>query len=208
MSRWLDVHVFTGIAGSLLVLFHSAFQLRTPIATVTSVSLAVVVVTGLAGRYLYAVVLRPGATSLGQRLAEMRATLPDFAKAVQEALLACPTSRLPPNASLLRTLATIPKWALQARARRGVVKRVAADHPELMELRETEPRAVTRFVREISWEAGRDVDRSMGEAMLRSWRGVHRLMALLFVFSVVVHVGVALKFGYWWVFSLSEGAVP
>ena len=33
MAVWLDVHVFTGLMIASLVSFHSAFQLRTPIAT-------------------------------------------------------------------------------------------------------------------------------------------------------------------------------
>ena len=57
---WLNAHVFTGLFGSILILFHSAFQLRTPIATVTSVSLSIVVVTGLVGLYLHALVPRSG----------------------------------------------------------------------------------------------------------------------------------------------------
>src|SRR5690349_15547626 len=30
MKAWLNAHVFTGLVGSLFILFHSAFQLRTP----------------------------------------------------------------------------------------------------------------------------------------------------------------------------------
>ncbi len=36
MRVWLDVHVFTGLLASVLVSFHSAFQLRTPIATLSA----------------------------------------------------------------------------------------------------------------------------------------------------------------------------
>ena len=38
MATWLNLHVLTGLIGSLLILFHSAFQFRTPIAVVTAVS--------------------------------------------------------------------------------------------------------------------------------------------------------------------------
>src|SRR5437588_12698687 len=33
MQTWLDIHVFTGLLAASLVSFHSAFQLRTPVAT-------------------------------------------------------------------------------------------------------------------------------------------------------------------------------
>lgn len=53
LKAWLDVHVFTGLFGGLLVLFHSAFQVRSAIAWVTMGSLIVVQLTGIVGRYLY-----------------------------------------------------------------------------------------------------------------------------------------------------------
>lgn len=51
---WLDVHVFTGLLAASLVSFHSAFELRTPAAIVGTASLALVVATGLVGRWLHA----------------------------------------------------------------------------------------------------------------------------------------------------------
>ena len=54
MRVWLDIHVFTGLTAATLVTFHSAFQLRTPIATISAASLGIVVLTGLIGRFLYA----------------------------------------------------------------------------------------------------------------------------------------------------------
>lgn len=58
MRVWLDVHAATGISAALLVAFHSAFQLRSALATTTAVSLTIVVVTGIIGRFLRA--LLPG----------------------------------------------------------------------------------------------------------------------------------------------------
>jgi hypothetical protein len=52
MRVWLDIHVFTGLTAAVLVTFHSAFQLRTPVATTSAASLGVVVLTGLIGRFL------------------------------------------------------------------------------------------------------------------------------------------------------------
>jgi hypothetical protein len=58
MRAWMDWHVFSGIVGPAFVLFHSAFQLRTWPAMVSSGSLVIVVATGLFGRYLYRLVPR------------------------------------------------------------------------------------------------------------------------------------------------------
>src|SRR5581483_11444679 len=83
VRAWLNMHAFTGLVGSVLVLFHSAFQLRTPIATVTSVSLAIVVGTGLVGLYLYALVPREGLKPLQDRLKEIEPMLPGLAEQVR-----------------------------------------------------------------------------------------------------------------------------
>ncbi len=58
MRAWMDWHVFSGIVGPAFVLVHSAFALRTWPAIVSSASLAIVVVTGIFGRYLYRLVPR------------------------------------------------------------------------------------------------------------------------------------------------------
>ena len=40
LRAWLDVHTFTGLFGGLLVVFHSAFQVRTTIAVITVTTFA------------------------------------------------------------------------------------------------------------------------------------------------------------------------
>src|ERR1043166_2038373 len=65
MKTWLDVHVFTGLLAASLVSFHSAFQLRSTIASISAASLGTVVVTGLLGRFLFGL----GPSGGGGRLA-------------------------------------------------------------------------------------------------------------------------------------------
>lgn len=201
MARWLDLHVVTGLVGSLLVVFHSAFQLRTPIATITAVSLGVVVVTGVVGRYIYALTPRAGQIELQQRLAEMDTTLPSFAKAARAALDAHPCTRIPANAGLLRVLSVMPRWWLESRARRRALHRAARHDPELSAMRTTEPRIVRRLVHEIAQLGAAEVATFAGGALLRTWRSLHRFTAIVMVISVTIHVVVAWLYGYRWVFS-------
>ena len=67
MRIWLDLHVFTGLSAAVLATFHSAFQLRSPIAQASAASLAIVVLTGLIGRFFHA--LGPGDEATRLRLA-------------------------------------------------------------------------------------------------------------------------------------------
>ena len=58
MQTWLDLHVFSGLLGAELAAFHSAFQLRSPLAKITALSLGIVVVTGVIGRFIHMLVGR------------------------------------------------------------------------------------------------------------------------------------------------------
>src|SRR3972149_3243120 len=52
LSRWLDVHIFFGIVGPLLVVLHSAFKGRGLVA-LSFWSMIAVAASGVFGRYLY-----------------------------------------------------------------------------------------------------------------------------------------------------------
>ncbi|HSM93554.1 MAG TPA: NAD(P)-binding domain-containing protein [Anaeromyxobacteraceae bacterium] len=60
IRRWLDVHVFVGTMSPAVIAFHAAFQARNVLAISTAVSLGVVFVTGLVGRFIYSLVPSDG----------------------------------------------------------------------------------------------------------------------------------------------------
>lgn len=86
MQAWLDIHVFTGLLAASLVSFHSAFQLRTPIAATSAASLGLVVLTGLIGRFLFALAPSGGRERLRQALDGMEAVLPGSRMALAEGI--------------------------------------------------------------------------------------------------------------------------
>ena len=53
LKHWFRLHMFLGIVGPTLVVFHSTFQVRSLNAAVAVGSMLLVVVSGLIGRYLY-----------------------------------------------------------------------------------------------------------------------------------------------------------
>ncbi len=153
MKTWLNLHVFTGLFGSLLILFHSAFQFRTPIALVTAISLGVVVVTGIAGRYLYALTPRPDRQALDGALSSLDELAPGCSARVYQALAIHQVTQVDTHHWLIAKLAAIPKWASEARSRGFLVsyaieaaiarrKRIGSAGEE----RRTEGRRVTALV--------------------------------------------------------------
>jgi hypothetical protein len=53
VKHWFRVHMILGVLGPILVLFHSAFHVRSPNAAVALGSMLVVVISGLVGRFVY-----------------------------------------------------------------------------------------------------------------------------------------------------------
>ncbi len=200
MRVWLDMHAFTGLVGGMLVLFHSAFQMRTPIANLSAVSLVVVVLTGVLGRFLHW--LAPGAddAALEEQLHGLDAVMPGLAQRIRAALAAAPATRLD-DATLMSAIATIPTWARQRGARRRAVREIvsqaaserAFDGNEYALFHRMEARAVRL--------AGRGATAAGASALLRTWRGLHRLLAIVMLLTVPVHIGVAWLYGYRWIWS-------
>jgi hypothetical protein len=201
MKAWLNAHAFTGLAGSLLILFHSAFQLRTPVATVTSVSLAIVVMTGLVGLYLYALVPKAGLKPFKGRLAEIEPLLPGLAREVDAFVRETPATQLPHDASFLHAVFTVPRWVLQARKRRAGIVRAARTDKLYRVVARTDPALARSIVSELGELAASEIDTHAGGAVMRSWRSLHRFLAIVMLLSVSVHIAVAWYFGFRWIFG-------
>jgi len=194
MKTWLDVHVFTGLLAASLVSFHSAFQLRTPIASVSAISLGTVVLTGLLGRFLYA--LGPGGVRerLAAALDDVESLMPNTRVAVQEGIASRPGPAVPANASLVRSLWAIPAWLRATRFRHQVLD-------VILPARKTMSRDQKRAVKELYAAVAADARASGVTALLRSWRGLHRFFALMMLAAVFLHAGVAWYYGYRWIFT-------
>jgi cytochrome b561 len=194
MRVWLDIHVFTGLLAASLVSFHSAFQLRTPIATLSTASLAVVVLTGLIGRFLYALAPSNSRERLRAALDDVEAAVPGKREQLTIALGEQPPPKIPQNASLLRSLLAIPRWRSVGKKRAEVLALVLPDRAEMSpELR----KAAAELYRAAAAEARTDGV----AALLRSWRSLHRFFALVMLAAVFLHAGIAWKYGYRWIFG-------
>ena len=81
LRAWMGVHIFTGVAGAAFAVAHSALLPTSVLGQLALLALAVVVVVGLVGRYVYSRVPRSmrgrelESAELHQRLGEHRAQL-------------------------------------------------------------------------------------------------------------------------------------
>jgi hypothetical protein len=194
MQKWLDVHVFTGLVAAVLVSFHSAFHIRTPIAATSTVSLALVVITGIIGRFLFALAPAGSRERLRIALDSIELALPGSRERLATAIAEHPGPSVPANASLARSLFAIPSWRIASRRRARAIR---AQMPPRKQ--QTPHQRATAA--ELVAAAAVDARASGVAALLRSWRGLHRLFALLMLAAVFLHGGVAWYYGYRWIFT-------
>lgn len=191
MRAWLEVHIFCGLIGPLLVTFHTSFKFN-GLVSVAYWTMVVVAISGVVGRYLYVRIPRTvrglelTRHDIVRRAAAIRAELDALAvppraqadvAAVEGALEAGAAGR-----AAARWLAWLARW----RAHR------ALDAGQAALLRDA-----LALIRE----------RVVLERRLAVLDRTHRLFALWHVFHVplvwlmfviaALHVGITLYLGYW-----------
>jgi len=197
IRTWLDFHVFVGFMSPLVTAFHAAFQSNNLVATATSVALVVVVLTGMVGRFIYAMVPSTNGQAIQlDTLAAKFERLRDRAKpllagaqdpAPLEAVFALATRSAPRVFLPLLTL-LVPATALHLRYRLWRVRRLVPDRERRAILREALGR-LNRLRFQIAFYDGL-------RRFLRGWRVFHASLAGFLVAVIAAHVGVALLLGY------------
>jgi len=197
LGTWLDVHIYLGVTGPLLIVLHSAFKVSGLIA-ISFWSMVAVATSGILGRFLYAQIPRGEA---GDQL-----TL-DEARRLDREL----TERLRAEFGISEPqLSRLDAEQGDDRPARSL----AAELAGLLVAPLTARRRFARFVREVP-RLPRPVVARLGRAFrqrallhqrLRLWRRVHELFhywhvfhkpfAVLMYLFAAVHVGVAWATGY------------
>lgn len=89
---WFVAHMILGLAGPWLILVHCGFRIGSVNAAVALLSMLVVAISGVVGRYLY-VQVHHGLTGKRTELGELRAELTDGHARTQNQLNAIPQAR-------------------------------------------------------------------------------------------------------------------
>jgi hypothetical protein len=198
LRAWLDVHTFTGLFGGLLVVFHSAFQVRTPIAVITVSSLFVALITGLIGRSIYALTPKPDSARLERLLGLLDHVGPGMGQVLSQRIGMVARAAAPRRYSLLCVLSALPDQLRELRQRRAVFERTVAEYGQYFA---REVRGLAQPIAECRSLYASEVRAAAADGLLRSWRGIHRLSALLMVLLVVMHIVIAWYYGFAWALS-------
>lgn len=204
MKAWMDWHVFSGIVGPSFIVMHSAFTLRSWPAMVSAGSLAIVVATGLFGRYLYRLV---------PRVADGRVEpAEELASDVDHALMALRAL----GAGAVQAAELVEERVESVVAKTGRVRTgigaIYSALRALWQLRDLRPGArAAALAGGAPPEAAGEIARaaaSIGRLIARFdlldqlaraasfWRGLHRNLVIVMLIAASLHVSVAVYLGF------------
>ena len=205
LSRWLDIHIYFGIMGPLLIILHTTFKVGGIIA-VSFWSMIAVATSGILGRYLYLQIprRRTGEALAQQEIAQRHQ---DLDKQLQEeAGLSVQAMteieqlnplRVSPKTGLVltllkTTLQDLAKPLLMRRLRRQLENQFGL-HSHLLNS------TLLLTYQKFSLER-RTALLNRVQQLFHYWHVFHKPFAYLMFIIMFVHIGVAVWLGYTWVF--------
>ena len=199
LSLWLQFHIFLGVAGPILITFHSAFKLR-GIVAISYWSMMLVALSGAVGRYLYAQIPRAISgkekqteeivdelQAINKRLAEV---LPAPALVQVEKIATFKEAKnISPLRSFLTTLYDDFLWWQRKRK----LQRILSLEPSIKESERSEIYNLARsrgvHLRHISLLRG-------SQELFKYWHILHIPLAQTMYLTMIIHIVVAIKMGY------------
>lgn len=202
IRTWLTFHQFVGFMSPLVIAFHAAFRSNNQLATVTAVALAIVVSTGVVGRFLWSWV--PGGDDKTGELGELQKRWERLKQRVKHDVEGLTQHEsitqvleravvAPPERSLFAYALHLPGQYLKDRSN------VRALRP-LFGAGEGYGDFKVAFFRLRTLQAQVSFFKAL-KRLMSTWRIFHVTLALLLVVLIAAHIGVSLFLGYTWIFK-------
>lgn len=200
LSRWLEFHIFLCTLGPYLILLHTSFKIGGLVA-VAFWSMTVVVTSGLFGRYVYSYLpktisgrVRSLESVKKQKSVLIQAIALDagLTPAEVKRVLFLPTVREAPGIPTALWLAF--RYDITARWRARQIRRFLSARQLPKKVREW---ATTLLSEQVALEQ-QIVLLSPFRRLFRYWHLLHLPLSVVMLLIVIVHIGVAMLFGYAW----------
>jgi len=202
LKYWLEFHIFLCSLGPVLVLFHTAFKFG-GIVSVSFWCMVAVVISGVIGRYIY---LQIPHTIEGREmsLVELETKKVHFKDLLQEKyqlnpLLADEILQAVKSRPDRTGGNSISRFAGKFLFEYKLIQRVGT----LLKTNHFESQTRKELLRLIQHEISlnRKIDRLVNmQNLFRYWHVAHLPFALVMLLIMLIHIGVALAFGYRWIF--------
>jgi hypothetical protein len=208
--HWLNFHVLLGVTAPVVITFHSSFKFH-GIAGVAYWIMVLVALSGFVGRYLYSLIPRSlGAAEISMKemkdLSEQLAQQLHSQQVVSEAdlasLFSMPDARAVQSMSGVRVLLLAmwfdlaQPWRIR-KLRRKVMRSLGKNRgPGMRPAESSELETVIASVQRQTQLAKKIVFLSKAQEMFQLWHIIHQPFSYSFALLALIHIGVALMFGY------------
>ena len=199
LSLWLKFHIFLGVAGPILITFHSAFKLR-GIVGVSYWSMILVAFSGLVGRYLYAQIPR-AISGREEESEEVKKELDAINLRLSEVLQPSVLERVQLIASFERNASVSAVrslflsvaddfrwWARKRKLRKILSGQNSISTSERLEIIKLARRR-QKYLRHITLLRG-------SQDLFKYWHILHIPLAQTMYLTMLIHISVAIKTGY------------
>jgi len=205
LNRWLDIHIFFGIMGPLLVVIHTSFKVQGLVA-VSFWSMVAVALSGVLGRYLYLQIPRD---FQGEQLSAQE--IDNLKSGLAKELIS--DSKIDQN----QIQKIENELSLERKAKRGTLRMLLAiitdDLTRPFRVRKYRRRYLRRMnlpkeMKDKILTAILDralLNRKIAflnqvQTLFHYWHVFHKPFAIIMYIIMLVHVGIAIWLGYTWVF--------
>jgi len=202
-SRWLDIHIFFGIMGPLLITLHTAMKFG-GIVSISYFSMMAVMLSGIFGRYVYMQIPRDprGHTMSLEKIKERIGELHDGLEAdvspqsMEE--IRSVTNREFAHSSTIGVLvgSLWDDFALRAKVWR--LRRYLRRHESQADANVV--REMATLAKEQSLFQRRIASLNSMNRMFHYWHVFHMPFAFVMLRIMVLHIAVTVAFGYRWIF--------
>jgi hypothetical protein len=204
LRSWLDVHIFFGIIGPLLITLHTAMKFG-GIVSISYFSMVAVVLSGFFGRYIYMQIPRDHRGSVVS-LDKMRQREAQIERRLSEEM------KVPPTVTQRIALLSAKGVAPQSSGLKAILWSIHSDMVmpfRLYRLRRfmrkaKVPSGVVYEISALTRERLKLVRRITLLTSMRQvfhlWHILHKPFAYVMIIIMFIHIAVTVAFGYRWIF--------
>jgi hypothetical protein len=206
IRHWLNYHIWMGVTGPLLVIFHTTFKLG-GIVAVSFWSMIGVALSGVLGRYIYMQIPHSlsgkelSARELHELDLAMLQELEEKYRIDAETLALIQAASSVSGTPLRRGWAGLWDWFLEDVALPGKLQRIRRRLRATSGFSAAQVHAVMTLTRQKVRLRRRMAFLTTAHSLLHHWHIIHRPFALVMLVIMVVHVIITILFGYRWVFG-------
>jgi hypothetical protein len=205
LSQWLDIHIFWGIAGPLLIVLHTSFKVQGLVA-VSFWSMVAVASSGVFGRYLYLQIPR---NIKGDEvdIKELEETNREYAARLQKDFGLTEemikkfddygAGKIKQGAGIMKVLYAIIKEDLGRLLR---FRRAEVEFEGLQNVPHERRKLIVEIARRKALLNRKILLSNQVQQLFHYWHVIHKPFAVIMYTIMVVHIVVALWTGYKWIF--------